>query len=126
VFHFGNAIGEVGNSTTDAIVSSADILAIRRNQTETADILNPYDVDRSGQVNFIDLALASISRTTHRSALPLISVEAAAVGPLATAVVPSRPSIFELVAQAAKGDRPQRTTAADLFRMIAVGAGETT
>jgi subtilisin family serine protease len=126
VFLFGNAIGEVGNSSSDAIVSFRDVLEIRRNQADSAGIENPYDIDRDGEVGFIDWAVASISRTTSRSALPLISVEAAAIGPQATSTAAGRPSIFELVAhETAKADRPQRATAADLFRMIALAANET-
>jgi subtilisin family serine protease len=125
VFHFGNAVGEVGNSSTDAIVSSADVLEIIRNRTATAAIDSRHDIDRDGRVSFGDWALASLSRTSRRTALPLISVEAAAIGPQATSAAMAGPSIFELVAQASKGDRPQRSTAADLFRMIAVAAGET-
>ncbi len=121
VFLFGNAIGEVGNSTTNAIVSSQDVRAIGRNSTSSAAIDNPFDIDRDGSVSFIDRALASINRTTTRSALPLIAVEVAALGARQAEAPATRPRLFELIALASSVGNP---SSSDLFRLIALSAGE--
>lgn len=78
VFAFGNAIGEVGNASGDAIVSSLDVALIGANQTASATVGNRYDINRDGRVDYLDRAVASINRTTSRSALSLIALQAAA------------------------------------------------
>ena len=58
VFYFGNAIGETGNSTVDPLVDFAD-----RNATENAQTVgpvaidNPFDFNRDGVVDAIDVAI---------------------------------------------------------------------
>jgi hypothetical protein len=122
VFAFGNAVGEVGNSTTDATVTWQDARLISTNRTTSATITNRYDINRDGRVDFADLALASLGRSTPRSALPLISLGAAAMAPLQSAAVPPRFSVFELVAM--DGSAGGRRSAADLFRLISLTAGD--
>ena len=60
VFYFGNAIGESGNSTTDAIVNLLDVAETRVNQTgfSQASIDNVYDFNRDKFVNLVDVAIA--------------------------------------------------------------------
>ncbi len=57
VFYFGNAIGETGNSTGDALVNADDISEVRQNLSGFfgVDILNSYDIDRNGFVNADDI-----------------------------------------------------------------------
>jgi hypothetical protein len=60
VFYFGNAIGESGNSATDAVVDSADETASRTHKTgfSAAAIDNHYDYNRDGRVNATDDLIA--------------------------------------------------------------------
>lgn len=58
-FYFGNAIGETGGEA-NAKVDGTDVTKIRSNQSGlgSANILNVYDIDRSGKVDGTDLTLA--------------------------------------------------------------------
>jgi hypothetical protein len=81
VFYFGNAVGETGNSTTNAIVSSFDEGLIRlngRKQSSPAPIDFRYDMNRDGLVNSADQVIARLNATNALTALRLIA-------PLATA-----------------------------------------
>jgi uncharacterized protein YjiK len=63
-FYFGNAIGEVGNTTANATVSTSDQALVRLN---TRNALNPaplnfaYDINRNRQVNASDEALVRLN-----------------------------------------------------------------
>ena len=76
VFYYGNAIGETGNSTTDAQVTLADENAAQSNETPSAAITNVYDFNRDGQVNSQDVSIAGANLTTPATALSLISAPA--------------------------------------------------
>ncbi len=112
VFFFGNAIGEVGNSSADAVVSWQDVLLIGGNQTASAGVGNPYDIDRDGRVNYVDRVQAMLNRTSIRTALPLLTADVAAA----------------LAVEAEATNRqPASTTASgfsasDLFRLMAASA----
>jgi hypothetical protein len=54
VFYFGNAIGETGNSPTDARVSSVDALRVLTHLTAQAGIADAFDVNRDGRVGAAD------------------------------------------------------------------------
>jgi hypothetical protein len=54
VFCLGNAIGETGNSTTDARVTTADALRVIANVTAIAAVANRYDINRDGKVGAAD------------------------------------------------------------------------
>jgi hypothetical protein len=60
VHYWGNAPGESGNSTANAIVNLTDVAGARSNQTGFgfATIVNPYDFNRDRRVNLTDVALA--------------------------------------------------------------------
>jgi hypothetical protein len=76
VFYFGNAVGEVGNSLTDAVVNSTDEVRIRpnlRNLLNPAPITNLYDINRDKQVNITDQILVRANITSPLSALVLIT-----------------------------------------------------
>ena len=54
VFYFGNAIGDSGNSTTDAYVNAADEVSARsdpHNFLNVAPLADPNDFNRDGFVN---------------------------------------------------------------------------
>jgi uncharacterized delta-60 repeat protein len=65
VFYYGNAIGETGNSTTDAKVDGTDVARTQSNQTGlgSASITNVYDFNRDGKVNGVDVALAQANQS---------------------------------------------------------------
>jgi hypothetical protein len=75
VFYFGSAIGETGNSPSDARVTSADELLARLHPHTIAnptDILDPYDFNRDTRVTALDQNIARLNRTTLATALNLI------------------------------------------------------
>ncbi len=77
VFYFGNAIGESGNSTSDAKVNVFDMLGARDNQRN---FLDPAPIDffvdynRDARVNAIDMLVARNNQTHFLNALRLITV----------------------------------------------------
>ena len=76
VFYFGNAVGEAGNSGSDAEVSSADVLLTRGNRTSPfnpANQLNNFDFNRDSIVDGVDVLIARRSRTTPFNELVLIT-----------------------------------------------------
>ncbi len=74
VFYIGNAIGETGNDSANAVVNLADVAGVRANQTGfgSTDISDPYDFDRNEKVNLIDLSIAR-SNQSGFSPLKLIT-----------------------------------------------------
>jgi hypothetical protein len=79
VFYFGNAIGEIGNTSANAIVTSADESLIRVNFTTgfgTVGVTSPYDIDKNRFVQTSDAALSRANQTTAFTALRLIAVPA--------------------------------------------------
>jgi len=76
-FYFGNAIGDSGNSTDQAIVDLADELAARGHPhtfLNPATIDNPFDYNRDGKVNATDEIIARNHATTADSQLRLITI----------------------------------------------------
>ena len=59
VFYFGNAIGDTGNSATDARVNASDIAGVRNNLSgfSTVGIDSRYDINRDGRVNSTDISI---------------------------------------------------------------------
>jgi hypothetical protein len=87
VFYFGNAIGETGNSATDAVVNAADYGATRTAQrTGPAAIDAPCDFNRDGLVNAVDLSIVR----SHQSSplLPLLTAPPS-IAPGAPAAAPA-------------------------------------
>ncbi len=60
VFYFGNAVGETGNSTSDAMVTSIDELLVRLNPKilDPAPLDDRYDFNRDGMVTATDQIIA--------------------------------------------------------------------
>lgn len=74
VFYFGNAIGESGNSSTDAAVTIADALGARGHiSANPVSITSDYDFNRDGVVSAADVAIAEQNLTNGSAILQLIS-----------------------------------------------------
>ena len=88
VFYFGNAVGDSGNSTTDAAVNTADALGARGHGTPGAAVTNVWDYNRDGKVDAADVTVAQQNGTAGSAVLQLITVPAdpAAVKAAVTAV----------------------------------------
>jgi hypothetical protein len=81
VFYFGNAVGETGNSTSNAVVNSFDEGLVRlngRNALNPAPIDFRFDFNRDRLVNSADQVLARLNATSALSALRLIAPAAGA------------------------------------------------
>ena len=63
VFHFGNAIGESGNTAADAKVSAADSLGVLNHTSASATGTNHYDFNRDGRVAAADRLIALNNQT---------------------------------------------------------------
>jgi hypothetical protein len=75
-FYFGNAVGESGNSASDARVTVSDDNAARNNRTtisNPASITNQYDYNRDKRVSVSDENVARNNRTTISGRLQLIT-----------------------------------------------------
>ncbi|HEX4792505.1 MAG TPA: hypothetical protein VH370_01870 [Humisphaera sp.] len=73
VFYFGNAPAESGNSTDDAAVNVADMLAARgRMSVSPAQITDAWDYNRDGFINTSDVLAARGSLSSGRTDLSLI------------------------------------------------------
>ena len=76
VFYFGNAIGEAGNSATDAYVNATDELLARnnpRNFMNPATVTDQHDYNRDGKVNSTDEIIPRTHPTNVTNALQLIA-----------------------------------------------------
>jgi hypothetical protein len=73
VFYFGNAVGESGNSTSDAVVNGVDRLAAKQNRTASALVSNRFDFNRDGRVDRDDEWLARDNQASLRWSLKLIT-----------------------------------------------------
>ena len=91
VFYFGNAIGDSGNSASDASVNAQDIGGARDNPhnfLNRALVDDAFDYNRDSLVNAQDIGIARDNPTNFLNDVNLITVPAAApVGTAATASV---------------------------------------
>ena len=79
MFYFGNAIGESGNSTSDAKVNAFDMLGARNNLRTFLDqvpIDFKFDYNRDQRVNVFDMLIARNNQTHFLNALRLITAPA--------------------------------------------------
>ena len=77
VFYFGNAVGDTGNSATNAQVTPTDQVAVRdggRSMLSTVPITDHRDIDRDHNVGSTDQTLIRNNGTNASSSLNLISV----------------------------------------------------
>jgi hypothetical protein len=77
VFYLGNAIGESGNSVTDALVNASDQLGARNNPKSlgSAPVTDRYDYNRDKNVNSSDQLISRGNATSVLTAIKLISPE---------------------------------------------------
>jgi hypothetical protein len=111
VFYFGNALGDTGNSATDAIVDEADVAGVANNHTAAAAITNLYDFNRDKVVDATDEAIAQ-SHFSGSSPLVLITAPGGpgSSSPLGqTAGAPATTSSSGTVAVAASVVEPTST-----------------
>ncbi|HYW80867.1 MAG TPA: hypothetical protein VE890_14900, partial [Thermoguttaceae bacterium] len=76
VFYFGNAIGEAGDQSINAIVNATDEIVARNFQHSAVDpapIDDPYDYNRDGLVNGTDQIIARSNQTNPLTMLKLIT-----------------------------------------------------
>jgi len=75
VFYFGNAIGEVGDTTANALVNATDCGRVKINWTfpNQAGLTNVYDLNRDKVVNATDAGLALVNQTYPSNMLRLIT-----------------------------------------------------
>ncbi|MDW8372121.1 MAG: DUF2341 domain-containing protein [Planctomycetota bacterium] len=76
IFYFGNAIGECGDSPSDALVSAIDQLQARmnpRSPVNLAPLNSRWDYNRDRLVNATDVLLARVHATGPQTALRLIT-----------------------------------------------------
>ena len=77
VFYFGNAVAEAGDWPEHAQVTTADLLLARNNprgSVEPAGVDFPYDFNRDGYVDAIDVLLARNNQTSFFDRLELIDL----------------------------------------------------
>ncbi len=114
VFYYGNAIGESGNSPTDAKVNVYEMLGARNNQRnflDPAPIDFNFDFNRDARVNVIDLLIARNNQTHFLNTLKLITVPAGkAAGEQASAV--GRRAVQDAVFRQAVEREPERPATA--------------
>ncbi|REK10225.1 MAG: hypothetical protein DWQ37_16585 [Planctomycetota bacterium] len=82
VFYFGNAVGESGNSPTDAIVDAVDEQAPLSNPGVSVPVTSPYDYNRDGNVDAGDAAVAEANATSSETSLRLIAPPQIAATPV--------------------------------------------
>ncbi len=75
VFYFGNAIGDSGNSSTDAAVTAADALAARGRIAPNTSVAidSPWDYNRDGFVTIDDMQAAQQNYTAGDAVLQLLA-----------------------------------------------------
>jgi ELWxxDGT repeat protein len=74
VFYFGSLVGETGDAASPLRVSALDLAGVKRAFNTSVDITSPYDINRDGRVNALDLAAV---RGNLSRALPQIMTAAA-------------------------------------------------
>ena len=85
VFYFGNAVGETGNRTSDALVTAADVIAVRdhpHGPANRATITNPHDINRDQLVDAADLLAVRDAVNSPFTALRLIDLSSPSPTPV--------------------------------------------
>ena len=92
VFYFGNAIGESGNSPTDAAVTAADALAARGRISASTSVAidNHWDYNRDGLITSADMQAAQQHYTAGDAVLILFAAPALPATP--SAIQQAQPS----------------------------------
>jgi subtilisin family serine protease len=114
VFYFGNAIGESGNSTTDATVTVVDALVALNAITPFAKLTSVADYDRDRTISVIDAVIALNNLAVGPSALKLINLTALSPGQTSEVGVPpsSRSNLAKVLKSASEVRSAQSGTLA--------------
>jgi len=102
VFYFGNAVGDTGNSSTDAKVNAIDLLLTRdnpHNLVNRAPLACKYDYNRDARVNATDMLIARTNQTHFLNALELITVPEEPHEPGAVTKLLSTPAAREVLGE---------------------------
>ena len=113
VFYFGNAVGESGNSASDAVINGTDFAGARDNQRGSqnlAPITWRWDYNRDRLVNGTDLAIARDNVTSSSSSLKLITTPAAFAEQVTRLATPAPPTSAGVVEPIAPGAGAQSAT----------------
>ena len=77
VFYFGNVVGDTGNSLLDTLVNAADVIGVRdhpRGANHPAALTDPFDLNRDGAVDALDIVIARNNAVSPLGSLELISL----------------------------------------------------
>jgi hypothetical protein len=87
VFYFGNLVGETGDSAAAAVVTAADVAAVRADLASPSTLppTSATDLNRDGRVNATDYAI--VRGAMSRGALALITAPAVAPASVASATL---------------------------------------
>jgi hypothetical protein len=127
VFYFGNAIGETGNDSGNALVSSVDVIGARDNPHgpfDQATITDRFDFNRDGLVNGSDVIIARDHTTSPFTALQMILVpgDAAPPAPAAATWVLSA-SVVDTASLAAWPTRSSQAVRPSVVQLQHISAG---
>jgi len=125
VFYFGSAVGDTGNSATQAYVNAFDTGGVRdhpRGFLNPATIDDVYDFNRDRRVNAFDFGAARDNATGFLNALELITVPAATGGMM---MVGGSDGGNEQSSVSSPPGMPQQETS-DPIEVLAAAAGTTT
>ncbi|MEZ5329482.1 MAG: fibronectin type III domain-containing protein [Verrucomicrobiales bacterium] len=106
VFYFGNAIGETGDSPSNAVVNGIDQAKVRVNSRTSSNpgpITDPFDFNRDKFVNGFDEIKARVFSTGSSTALKLINLQPE----LASITVPAASASAEVAPSTAGSDVPE-------------------
>ena len=104
VFYFGNAIGECGDSASNAFVDATDQVLVRdhpRGFLDRAEVSYPYDINRDSFVDATDMVLVRDNTTNFLTALKLIGVPAMGAGSVRAPRAPERTPVRQTAFAAA-------------------------
>jgi ELWxxDGT repeat protein len=80
VFTFGNLPGETGDAGSPFRVTALDLGGVKRVLNNTAEVASPFDINRDGRINALDLALVK-SNLNHSLTPPTAPAPAASAPP---------------------------------------------
>jgi len=78
VFYFGNVIGDTGDTSVNAKVTSADVAAIQSHLIGSATITSLYDINRDGKVDAADVTWAQSNTSSPATTVNLINLAGSA------------------------------------------------
>jgi len=82
VFYYGNAVGEMFNSTTETRVNSTDINLVRLNVGSSIPLTSRFDCTRDRSVNSTDINTVRLNVTSGANILQLIDLQGLSAPPI--------------------------------------------